>query len=162
MTNHERKMEIVVEPGMSPGENLIYPNECSDTAEFTEAGDLHIILTEADETGRVQRSIGGKYDLHVETTIRLTDSLLGCTEKIDGHPGYPQGLVVEIPAGIQNMCVITVNGGGLPIRNVPGSVAAGKGNLYLRVYVKVSDTEKGVLQQYAEQLRELFNPVQVT
>ena len=152
MTSHERKMEVIVEPGMCPGENLVYPNECSDTAEFAEAGDLHIILTEADEPGRVERSTGGVHDLFVDTTIGLADSLLGCTEKIDGHPGHPQGLVVEIPVGIQNMGIVTLPGEGMPIRG-----GGGKGVLYARVHVKVTEAEKELLRHHAAVLRGVFH-----
>jgi DnaJ family protein A protein 2 len=159
MLTHERKMEIVVEPGMSPGEVLIYPNECSDTHEYMEAGDLHIILLDADadqENGvkRAQGTPGGASDLYVEISIGLADSLLGCTSKIMGHPGHPQGLVVEIPAGVQNMGLLPVAGEGMP-RRASGS-ATSKGSLYVRVHVKVTDAEKEVLRRHAEQLRGVF------
>ena len=161
MLTHERKMEICIEPGMSPGENLIYPSECSDTDEYAEAGDLHIILLDADadegESGKVKRAQGtpgGTSDLYVEITVGLADSLLGCTETIHGHPGHPQGLVVEIPAGIQNMGLVTVAGEGMPVRR--NGVASGKGNFYVRVYVKVTDSEKDVLRRHAEALRGVF------
>ncbi len=160
MMTHERKMEIIVEPGMIPGEVLIYPNECSDTHDFMEAGDLHIILLDADadadqEKGvkRAQGTPGGASDLYVEISVGLADSLLGCTTKIMGHPGHPQGLVVEIPAGVQNMGLLPVAGEGMPMR--AGS-ASKKGTLYMRVYVNVTDAEKDVLRRHAEQLRGVF------
>lgn len=146
---HEKVLEVAVMPGMRPKETIVFAGECSDQHEFVEAGDVHIVLQEADETIRFKRLAGGD-DLVATTTIGLRDSLLGCTERIAGHPGHPQGLSVEIPVGIQNGEVVVVVGEGMPRKS------GGRGDLRLSVFVRATDAEKSALKAGREVLVGVF------
>jgi len=147
--NQEKALDIKIEPGMRPGENLEFLNECSDQAEYEQPGDVHIHLQEADEAIRFRRLNGGD-DLQASTRIGLKDALLGCKEKMDTHPAHPQGLFVEIPAGVQNGDVLRVEGEGMPRRG------GGRGNLHITITVTASEAEKGVLLQYQGELQKMF------
>ena len=142
-------MEVAITAGMRPKEVIVFERECSDQHEFTEAGDVHIVLQEADEENRFKR-IGGGDDLYATTTIGLRDSLLGCTERLTSHPGHPQGFVAEIPVGVQNGETIVIAGEGMPRKE------GGRGDLRLLVSVRATDAEKSVLKGGREKLLELF------
>jgi len=120
MTHEEKTMDIKVEPGMMPGNTIIFSGMCSEHPQFTEAGDVTVILREADEeseeTGQWSRE-GSR--LKRTITINLTEALLGTIKMVKGHPGYPNGLPIEIPIGTQNMWIGTFSGLGMPIRGTP-------------------------------------------
>ena len=149
--SHEKAFDFRIEPGMRPGEVLRFLNECSDQVEYVEAGDVHIHLQEADETIRFRR-IGASDDLQAATTIHLKDSLLGCKERFDTHPGHPQGLVIEIPVGVQHGDVITVVGEGMPRKG------GGRGNLLVTVSVAATEEEKKLLALGRAHIEKVFQP----
>ena len=144
----EKALDFKIEPGMTPGAVLTFPNECSDQVEYAEPGDVHIHLHEADEAIRFKRQ--GKDDLQVRTQIGLKDSLLGCEERMETHPAHPQGLVIEIPVGVQNGEVIRLVGEGMPRRG------GGRGDLFITVAVVASEAEKEMVLRGREALEGVF------
>jgi DnaJ-class molecular chaperone len=145
----EKALDFKIEPGMYPGTILKFANECSDQAEYVEPGDVHIHLHEADEAIRFKRL--GRDDLQVSTQIGLKDSLLGCEERMQTHPAHPQGLVIEIPVGVQNGEVIRLVGEGMPRRG------GGRGDLHITVAVVASAAEKALLVKGREALESVFS-----
>jgi DnaJ-class molecular chaperone len=137
MTHEEKTMEVKVEPGMMPGNTIVFSGMCSDHPQFTEAGDVTVILREADEENHdtAQWSREGSR-LKVTVHINLAEALLGTIKMVRGHPGYPQGLPLEIPAGTQNMWVGTFSGLGMPIRGTPRY-----GDALITVIVSPTDNE---------------------
>jgi DnaJ family protein A protein 2 len=152
-----KTLDVVITPGMLPGEVIKFPGECSDDPDYEEAGDVHIVLQEADEENRFLRGGGlngiGREDILVNTTVTLEESLLGCSQRIPGHPGSPEGLVIDIPMGIQNKQRFCVKG--LGFTRVRGTVPA---DLYVYVEVRPTDAEKELLRAKAEDIRALFKP----
>ena len=142
----EKVLDFKIEPGMTPGTVLTFANECSDQAEYIEPGDVHIHLQEADEVTRFKRSGS---DLQATTQISLKNALLGCEERMDTHPAHPQGLVIEIPAGVQNGEVIRIVGEGMPRKG-------GRGDLLVTVGVVVSAAEKEMIVKGREALEKIF------
>jgi DnaJ-class molecular chaperone len=137
MTHEEKTMEVKVEPGMMPGNTIVFSGMCSDHPQFTEAGDVTVILREADEENAntaLWTREGSK--LKISIHINLAESMLGVTKVLKGHPGYPQGLPVEIPAGTQNMWLGTFSGLGMPIRGTPRY-----GDALITVIVSPTDNE---------------------
>jgi hypothetical protein len=57
--------------------------------------------------------------LKTSITLNLTESLLGTTRVLYGHPGFPKGVPIEIPVGVQNMWTGTFPGLGMPVRGTP-------------------------------------------
>ncbi len=153
-----KTLDVVITPGMLPGEVIKFPGECSDDPEYEEAGDVHIVLQEADEENRFLRGGGlngiGREDIVVNTTVALEEALLGCTQKIPGHPGSPEGLVIDIPMGIQNKQRFCVKGLGF----TRGKSQA-PADLYVYVEVRPTDAEKELLKARTEDFRRLFRPV---
>ena len=137
MTHEEKIMEVKVEPGMMPGNTIVFSGMCSDHPQFTEAGDVTVILREAEEENAntalwTREGSRLKISLH----INLAEAMLGITKVIKGHPGYPQGLPIEIPAGTQNMWLGTFSGLGMPIRGTPRY-----GDALITVIVSPTDNE---------------------
>jgi DnaJ family protein A protein 2 len=146
----EKALDFKIEPGMRPGEVLRFLNECSDQVEFVEPGDVHINLQEADEDIRFKRLNGGD-DLQASTRIGLKEALLGCKERMDTHPGHPQGLTIDIPAGVQNGEVLRIDGEGMPRRG------GGRGALHVTIHVVASDAEKAALAKHRESIERVFS-----
>jgi len=120
MTAEEKIMEVKVEPGMMSGNTIVFSGMCSDHPGFTEAGDVTVILREAEEEDNdaSQWSREGSR-LKTTITVNLTEALLGTIKILKGHPGYSAGLPIEIPVGVQNLWIGTFPGLGMPIRGTP-------------------------------------------
>jgi molecular chaperone DnaJ len=148
---HEKVLVAIIEPGMKAGDVLKFPNECSDQHEYEEAGDVHIVMREADESSPLKRSGD---DLKGVLNIPFTTSLLGGKEVLQGHPAHPGGLTVTVPVGSMRGDVIQVVGEGMPKRG--GGAMKERGNLFLTLGVDVKDAEKAVLTKNLDLLRGLF------
>lgn len=115
----EKSLDIKIEPGMMSGNTIVFSGLCSDNPAFTEAGDLTMILRDAEEEGDAKQWMRDGNRLKTSLTINLTESLLGTTRVLKGHPGFPNGVPIEIPAGVQNMWTGTIPTLGMPIRGTP-------------------------------------------
>jgi DnaJ family protein A protein 2 len=147
-SNQEKILKIEIESGMKPGETMIFPNECSDHPDYEEAGDVHIILREADETSGFSR-IGD--DLTHTVGINLRDCILGCQKILEGHPAHPRGVIVNIPPGTVRGDTVTITGEGMPYRDTTR-----RGNLQLIISMDVTGAEKEVLRSAAKDLSTIF------
>lgn len=132
-----KKLEVRIVPGMSAGETVIFNNVSSDTHEFAEAGDLHIVFENSEDLNDWVRSGS---DLEKTVTISYTDSLLGTTVKLLGHPRAPAGLYVDIPAVTINGDVLVVKNEGMPIKNTGRF-----GSMKLKIHIKVTDEERAAI-----------------
>jgi DnaJ-class molecular chaperone len=150
----KRVLSINILPGTKPNETYIFPEVCSDHPSFERPGDAHIIVSEdpSDSAFKVFKRCGDKLQ-HLETTlnISLSEALIGCTVKISNHPGYDNGLFVEIPPASFQGDKYTLSGAGMPI---PGDI--GKyGDLYINISVSIKSAERTLL---ASKGRELLTP----
>ena len=119
LNSEEKALEIKIEPGMSSGNTVVFPGMCSAHRNFTEPGDLTVVLREADEEGMAAKWSREGIKLKTTLTINLTEALLGTTKLVLGHPGFVNGVPIEIPAGVQNMWTGTIPGLGMPVRGTP-------------------------------------------
>lgn len=145
----EKELTVTIEPGMKPGEVLIFPKECSDDPNFDEAGDVHFILQEADgDAGWVRKGD----DLETQLTVNLQESLLGTVKTLQGHPGFETGLEVTVPLGTVNGAVVTVPGKGMPKKGTKEF-----GSLHLHIKVIVSEKDKEILERNRALLTAMFH-----
>lgn len=149
MTHEEKSMEVKVEPGMMPGNTIVFGGMCSDHPNFNEAGDVTVILRESEEDNSetAQWSRDGSR-LKTTVTVNLTECLLGTIRVIKGHPGFPGGLSIEIPVGVQNLWVGAFSGLGMPIRGTPRF-----GEALITVLVMPSDQEIQIIKDNAIMLK---------
>jgi DnaJ family protein A protein 2 len=147
---NEKSVEVSIEPGMRPHEVIVFPKECSDQVEYLEAGDLHIILQQADEENRFKR-VNNTDDLSVSVTISLRGALLGTSEKVAGHPAHADGLLIEVPVGVQHGETVLVAGEGMPKKG------GGRGDLRVMITLRATEIEKGVLKANKEKLEDIFS-----
>jgi len=86
--------------------------------------------------------------LKTTVTVSLTEALLGTIKVIKGHPGFSNGLPIEIPAGVQNLWAGAFQGLGMPIRGTPRF-----GEALITVLVMPSDEEIQSLKNNASVLK---------
>jgi DnaJ homolog subfamily A member 2 len=147
--SQEKTLHVSIEPGMKPGDVLSFARECSDSPEYEEAGDVHIVLAEAHEASPLKRSGD---DLKCVVPITLAQALLGCTYLLEGHPGHAGGLSIVVPPGTMRGDVVTVQGEGMP----RGSGGTARGNLMCTVNVEATAAERARLTEKRALLEELF------
>lgn len=157
-----RKLAVEIPPGTRPRHVFIFPEVCSDHVAFEKPGDVHIQLQEdpGDVAFQVFRRTGDQFQ-HLETTITicLTESLLGTVVTLDNHPGYEEGLHIEIPAGTFPKDTYVLDNLGMPLLGEKDKY----GELRVRVEVTVSEEERNRMSgPGAEALRsvlgELYSP----
>jgi DnaJ family protein A protein 2 len=146
-----KTLEIKVEPGMMPGNTVVFPGMCSDTPGFTEPGDVTVILREADEEDLASKWVREGNKLKTVITINLTEALLGTTKVVFGHPGFPNGVPISVPVGVQNMWTGTIPGLGMPIRGTPKF-----GEAYITVLVVPTSGETDILKNKSEIMKEFL------
>jgi DnaJ-class molecular chaperone len=143
-----KSLDIKVEAGMMPGNTVVFPGMCSDTQGFTEAGDVTVILREADENENASKWTREGTRLKTSVTINLTEALLGTTRVLYGHPGFPKGVPVDIPVGVQNLWTGTIPGLGMPIRGTPKF-----GEAYITVLILPTADELSALKAQTDQMK---------
>lgn len=149
-TSHEKVLDVRIEPGMKVGQTLVFERECSDNPDYMEAGDVHIVLQEADEYLGVRRE---NDTLHVRFSLSLVESLLGCEKMVKGHPAHAEGdgLAVKIPGALTNGNAFSIEKKGMPIgRN------GEYGNLVCHVSVNITEAEKNKLVNQSIMLRAIL------
>lgn len=142
----DKILQLVIKKGMKPGDTVVFSGESSHIEGFQEAGDVIVELQSADEESSFVRDVGF---LKATTTISLGEGLCGSKAIFLDHPGYPDGLVLDIPIGVQNKSVLVFNGLGMPIDS-------GFGELHLTVVVKASNEELEVLKNNLPYFQGLF------
>lgn len=154
-TNETRKLMVHIHPGTRPQETFIFPEVCSDHPHFERPGDAHILLQEDphDLSYKTFKRTGDQFQ-HLETTVTLSlsESLLGTVISLDGHPGYDDGLFVEIPAGTFVKDVYVLDGLGMPFLREKGKY----GELRIHIEVSVSEEERKRMSQTGS---EVLRPI---
>jgi DnaJ-class molecular chaperone len=142
----DKILQLSVNKGMSAGDRINLSGESSQIEEFEEAGDVIVELQAADEDNAFTREGS---TLKATVTVGLGESLCGSKAIFSDHPGYPDGLVLDIPFGVQNKSVLVFNGLGMPTES-------GFGELHLTVNIKVSKDELEVLKNNLPYFQGLF------
>uniref|UniRef100_A0A6C0KM37 J domain-containing protein n=1 Tax=viral metagenome TaxID=1070528 RepID=A0A6C0KM37_9ZZZZ len=139
-TLEQRNLTVKIPPGTRPGEMYLYPEVCSDHPEYEKPGDAQIIIIEDanDPTYKWIQRTGDHQHLQTTVSLSLSESLIGCNIRLDGHPGYEQGLFLHIPAGSFHGDRYCLSGFGMPI---PGNI--GKyGDLFVTIDVSIKPMER--------------------
>ncbi len=143
----EKSIEVKIEPGMKPGEILVFPKECSDDPNYEEPGDVHFLLQEASGDDAWTRTGD---DLQTYLTVSFKESLLGCEKTLLDHPGYPDGLPLSIHAGVKNTEVLIFAGKGMVKKG------GGHGDLHCKIHISVTDKDREVLKRNEPLIKAMF------
>ena len=152
-----KNLEIKVEPGMMPGNTVVFSGMCSDNPGFTEAGDVTVILRDSEEENEAARWMREGNKLKTNITINLTEALLGTTKILYGHPGFANGVPVQVSAGVQNLWTGTIPGLGMPIRGTPKF-----GEAFITVVIVPTDEELVMLRSNTEKVSQIMPPLPPT
>ena len=146
----DKSLQLVIQKGMKAGDVITFSGESSHMDEFEEAGDVIVEVQAADEDLSWTRE---GPNLRAKTTITLGQSLCGTKISFMDHPGYSDGIILDIPVGIQNTETLVFNGLGMPIDNERF------GELHLTIYIKTTSSELEVLKNNLQYFQGLFtNP----
>lgn len=154
--SEKRTLSFKIIPGTRPQETYTFSDVCSDNPGFEKPGDAHIIIAEDpnDNAFKYFKRTGDKLQ-HLETTISisLSESLIGCIVKIDGHPGYSEGLFIKIPAGSFQGDKYCLSDFGMPLCGNIGKY----GDLYVIINVSIKPAERSLfISKGCELLAPLF------
>jgi DnaJ-class molecular chaperone len=152
----KRTLTVKIPPGTRPGEMYLFQEVCSDHPGFERPGDAQIIIIEDsnDPTYTFLKRTGDHFQ-HLQTTVSLSlsESLIGCDIKIDGHPGYEQGLFLRIPPGSFQNDTYCLSGFGMPISGSIGKY----GDLFIHIDVSIKPMERKLFTTKGhEVLKPLF------
>jgi DnaJ family protein A protein 2 len=142
----DKILELNIKKGMKPGDNVVFSGESSNVEEFQEAGDVIVELQAADEETSFVRE--GSL-LKATVSIGIGESLCGTKVIFNNHPGYPNGIVLDVPIGVQNKTTLVFNGLGMPIED-------NFGELHLMVEIKQTTEEINALKNNLHYFQGLF------
>lgn len=140
-THEKRVLSIQIIPGTPSGQTMTFPEVCSDHPAYERPGDAQIHIQEDtnDPAFTYFKRVGDRFQ-HLETrvSLSLSEALVGCVVRVDGHPGYSDGLFLQIPAGTFQGDFCIVAGLGMPLPYGMG----GRGDLHVGVDVTVSPSDR--------------------
>lgn len=140
-THEKRVLSIQIIPGTPSGHTMTFPEVCSDHPAYERPGDAQIHIQEDtnDPAFTYFKRVGDRFQ-HLETRISLSlsEALLGCVVRVDGHPGYSDGLFLRIPAGTFQGDSCIVAGLGMPLPYGMGM----RGDLHIKVDVTISSSDR--------------------
>jgi curved DNA-binding protein len=138
------RVSIKIPPGISTGKKLRIAGKGQRGAAGGQHGDLYIRITVLEHP--IFRPEGS--DLYVDREIQFSQAALGSTVEIPTLEGTTR--TVRVPAGTQSHSRIRLRGYGLP--HFQGK---GKGDLYVRIIVKVPKKldrhQRGLLEDLAKE-----------
>jgi DnaJ family protein A protein 2 len=155
LVSETKKLTIKILPGTNAEETYIFPEVCSDNAAFERAGDAHIIIKEDQQDPAFKlfkRMVDSPQHLETHITLSLAESLIGCVVRIDGHPGYEDGLFIKIPPGSFENDRYCLAGFGMPIHTNVGKY----GDLIMCIHVSVKAHERALFATSHNHLQSIF------
>jgi DnaJ family protein A protein 2 len=140
----ESVLDVVIEPGMSEGDRLTFPGQCSESHLFEAPGDVILVLRAAStsSTGSEEPEVWVRKgaDLTREIHLTLAESLLGWERQLDAHPSTKPLHVVWKGGVVREGEVLRIQGWGMPLRN-GGSISSRLGDLRLVCHVDIPSNQ---------------------
>lgn len=131
----EKVLNAKIAPGMTDGEKLRFPGECSDSPDYEQPGDVILNLVRA--AGESDFEWNGN-DLAITHSVEISEALLGFNVKIKDHPSGKDISLTWAGGPLQHEMVLCAKGLGMPIKGQSGSY----GDLFVTIDISVSIDEK--------------------
>lgn len=139
----DNSIEARIEPGMTEGDRIVFPNQCSESPQYEAPGDFVLILRYSNNENTQWVRTGENLGREVE--ISLAEALLGFERVFTDHPSEKPVRFVWNQGLVNNGDVLRISGAGMPVRG------AGRfGDAMLTVRIR---REQGTLSE--EQKRSL-------
>jgi molecular chaperone DnaJ len=145
LERQEVTISVNIPVGVAEGNYLTLRGEGNKGPRKGPAGDI-IVLIEETEHDLFHRD---GQNLYAEARIPFTTAALGGTIRI---PTIESDIELKVPSGTQSEKVFVLRGKGLP-----GLHGKGKGDLYVRLHVRVPEKVAGRQKELLEELRSLEN-----
>jgi DnaJ family protein A protein 2 len=154
-TADKKALHVKIPAGSRAEEIFLFPEVCSDHPAFERPGDVQIMLQEDanDEMYKRYKRVGDRMQ-HLQTNVSITlaESLMGCMVKLDGHPGYEDGLFLQIPAGSFSQDRYLIRGCGMPLAGQVNQY----GDLQVQIEVQITPMQRN---KFMEEGRPLLAPL---
>ena len=137
----KRSQGFSLQPGMRNGETVVLSEVCSEMAEFERPGDLNVVFNLDAASSPWRRTGKDEEHLIFDLYISLAESLLGLVVKLDGHPAYPDGLWLRLPACLLEGDKYCLSDLGMPLLGQMGRF----GNAYVVIHVSATTEERTTL-----------------
>jgi len=127
LVDKEKELDIQIEPGMTDGQRLVFPGECSDSPDFEKPGDVILTLQ---CVGMPDTYEWKGNDLHIKTTISYAESVLGFTRILEDHPNGLKPALTWRGGPLLHGATLKLEGLGMPV-----SGSEKKGSLFLQIVI---------------------------
>ena len=114
LVESESVLDVVINPGMSDGDTIIFPEHCSESPMFETPGDVILVIRQLDGYGENSKWIRNGWDLTYEIHITLAESMLGFERVLTGHPSSKTILVVWNNGPVRDMEILRIKEKGMP------------------------------------------------
>jgi len=139
----QKEVKVTIPPGIENGQ-MIRLTGYGETIEGGRAGDLYVkVRVKPHSTLRKEG-----YNLIMEMDIKLSEALLGGERKIETLDGE---MTLKIPTGTNTGTILRVKGKGVPV----ATGASRRGDLYVRVHVKLPEKLSKEEKKLIEELKKL-------
>jgi DnaJ-class molecular chaperone len=146
----EKVLDIRIVPGMIEGQTLVFENECSDTTDFEQPGDVVLTLKRVDPPqGDVDTWEWRGADLWIRKRIQFAESILGFRREIEGHPSGKPFAVSWTKSPLVHGAVLQAPGWGMPNKN------GGHGTCYIQILVDPPECREWTTEE-REGLNKVF------
>ena len=153
MVPEKKTLTIKVPPGKLSNETMVFPEVCSDHPGFEKPADVHIVISEdSKDPGFITFKRSGK-NLECSVTISLFESLLGTVIELHHHPGYEDGLFIQLPPGSFTSDRYCLVGAGMPIMGQLGLY----GDLFITITVHITEEDRKQYFQFVPLLDREMN-----
>jgi curved DNA-binding protein len=144
----QKEVSISVPPGIEDGQ-MIRLNGQGETLEGGVAGDLYVKV----HVRRHPYLRKEGFNLLMDLEIRLTEALLGAEKMIGTLDGE---VTLKIPSSTKHGTILRIKGRGVPYSNRPtlAKSNAGRGDFYVRIFIKIPDKLSKEARKAVEELKK--------
>jgi DnaJ-class molecular chaperone len=130
--DQEKTLVVNITPGMKEGETIVFPGECSESAEYEAPGDVILTIRRTDpNTGWDVRGS----DLYFQQTVSYAEAMMGLSFRLKDHPSGKSPLFVWNKGPLLHGAVLRAKGWGMPQETLVAGVNKKIGDALIEIHV---------------------------